>query len=75
MRYVRKRVSVCKKIFRASMVSSLRVLTLQVLATLGAARRKSVLVTGGVGYIGSHTVLELLEQGHRVVVVDNLCNS
>lgn len=68
-------MSVCKKIFRASMVSSLRVLTLQVLATLGAARRKSVLVTGGVGYIGSHTVLELLEQGHRVVVVDNLCNS
>ncbi|KAJ3015480.1 UNVERIFIED_CONTAM: hypothetical protein HDU68_012709 [Siphonaria sp. JEL0065] len=35
----------------------------------------SVLVTGGAGYIGSHTVLELLEVGKHVVVVDNLSNS
>jgi len=35
----------------------------------------AVLVTGGVGYIGSHTVIELLDAGHEVVVVDNLCNS
>jgi len=34
-----------------------------------------VLVTGGAGYIGSHTCLELLLAGHQVVVVDNLCNS
>ena len=34
-----------------------------------------VLVTGGAGYIGSHTCLELLAAGHRVTVVDNLCNS
>ena len=34
-----------------------------------------VLVTGGAGYIGSHTVLELLERGHDVIVVDNLSNS
>ena len=34
-----------------------------------------VLVTGGVGYIGSHTVVELLNRGYDVVVVDNLCNS
>ncbi|MCR4513772.1 UDP-glucose 4-epimerase GalE [Aeromicrobium sp. 50.2.37] len=33
-----------------------------------------VLVTGGAGYIGSHTVLTLLEQGHEVEVVDNLVN-
>lgn len=36
---------------------------------------KSILVTGGAGYIGSHTVLLLLEAGHRVVVLDNLSNS
>ncbi len=35
----------------------------------------SILVTGGAGYIGSHTVLELLEQNRDVVVVDNLSNS
>lgn len=34
-----------------------------------------ILVTGGAGYIGSHTVLELLVSGHDVVVLDNLCNS
>jgi len=34
-----------------------------------------VLVTGGAGYIGSHTCLELLESGHQVTVVDNLSNS
>jgi UDP-glucose 4-epimerase len=35
----------------------------------------TVLVTGGAGYIGSHACVSLLETGHRVVVVDNLCNS
>lgn len=34
-----------------------------------------ILVTGGAGYIGSHTCLELLSAGHDVVVVDNLSNS
>jgi UDP-glucose 4-epimerase len=36
---------------------------------------KTILVTGGAGYIGSHTCVELLEAGYEVVVVDNLCNS
>jgi UDP-glucose 4-epimerase len=34
-----------------------------------------ILVTGGAGYIGSHTCIELLNEGHEVVVVDNLSNS
>jgi len=34
-----------------------------------------ILVTGGAGYIGSHTCLELLNAGHEVTVVDNLCNA
>jgi UDP-glucose 4-epimerase len=33
-----------------------------------------VLVTGGAGYIGSHTCVELLEAGHEIFVIDNLCN-
>jgi len=35
----------------------------------------AVLVTGGSGYIGSHTVVQLLQSGQEVVVLDNLCNS
>jgi UDP-glucose 4-epimerase len=35
----------------------------------------SILVSGGAGYIGSHTVVELLAAGHEVCIIDNLCNS
>lgn len=34
-----------------------------------------ILVTGGTGYIGSHTIVELINNGYQVVVYDNLCNS
>ena len=34
-----------------------------------------ILVTGGTGYIGSHTVVELIKAGHEVEILDNLCNS
>jgi len=34
-----------------------------------------ILVTGGAGYIGSHTCIELIKAGYQVIVVDNLCNS
>lgn len=36
---------------------------------------KFIMVTGGTGYIGSHTVVELIESGYEVVIVDNLMNS
>lgn len=38
-------------------------------------RKKKILVTGGTGYIGSHTVVELQNAGYEVVIVDNLSNS
>ncbi len=34
-----------------------------------------ILVADGVGYIGSHTAVELLDVGHEIVIVDNLSNS
>ena len=36
---------------------------------------KKILVTGGLGFIGSHTVIQLLENGYEPVIVDNLVNS
>ena len=37
--------------------------------------RPQILITGGAGYIGSHTAVELISAGYHVVIVDNLCNS
>ncbi len=37
--------------------------------------KPKVLVTGGTGYIGSHTAVELIEKGFEVVSIDNLYNS
>lgn len=36
---------------------------------------KNIIVTGGAGYIGSHTVVELIEQGYTPIIIDNFCNS
>jgi UDP-glucose 4-epimerase len=36
---------------------------------------KHILITGGTGYIGVHTLVSLLESGYHVTVIDNLCNS
>src|SRR5262245_18057265 len=41
----------------------------------GRSKTMKILVTGGLGYIGSHTCVELLGAGFEVVVVDNLCNT
>ena len=35
----------------------------------------SILVTGGAGYIGSHTCVELLNAGYEIVIADNMCNA
>lgn len=43
--------------------------------TPAPAKRPRVLLTGGAGYIGSHTAVTLLEAGCDVVIIDNLCNS
>jgi len=37
--------------------------------------KKKVLVTGGAGYIGSHTVVELFKSGYLPIIVDNMCNT
>lgn len=37
--------------------------------------KSKILITGGTGYIGSHTAVELMNCGHHAVIVDNLCNS
>ena len=36
---------------------------------------KTVLLTGGAGYIGSHTCVQLLDAGYDTIILDNLCNS
>ncbi len=36
---------------------------------------KKILLTGGMGYIGSHVCIELIEKGYEVIIIDNLCNS
>lgn len=43
--------------------------------TTSERRQGAILVTGGAGYIGSHTVIELMSSGYEVVIVDNLVNS
>lgn len=38
-------------------------------------KKKKIIVTGGTGYIGSHTAVELISSGYDVMLADNLCNS
>lgn len=39
------------------------------------AGSERILVTGGLGYIGSHTVVELINEGYDILIIDNLYNS
>lgn len=39
------------------------------------SKSKCVLLTGGAGYVGSHTIIPLIESGYEVVVLDNLSNA
>jgi len=59
------------------LVSLFPVLSLQVLRQLDGRImiEKCILVTGGAGYIGSHTVVELINAGYDVVVIDNFVNA
>ncbi len=43
--------------------------------TTSSSRRKNILVTGGTGYVGIHTIVTLIEANYDVTVMDNLCNS
>ena len=45
------------------------------MGSCGKEGAMKILVTGGAGFIGSHTVVELQQAGYDVVVLDNLCNS
>ena len=40
-----------------------------------ASNKKKILVTGGTGYIGSHTSVKLLQENYSIVILDNLSNS
>lgn len=42
---------------------------------MDSAKNKCVLLTGGAGYVGSHTIIPLIESGYEVVVLDNLSNA
>lgn len=61
--------------FKVSLVSDMEIYKLSNNKNTGKDINMSILVTGGAGYIGSHTCLELLRSGYDVVVIDNLCNS
>ncbi len=53
----------------------MRLLKRRSLALSQGAPAQRVLVTGGTGYVGSHTVVELMAAGHDAFIIDNLCNS
>ena len=61
--------------FTATTLTASIALSLGKVQTLRALKMPAVLVTGGIGYIGSFTVLALLQNGYKVVIIDNLYNA
>lgn len=49
--------------------------TKQIHYKMDSTKNKCVLLTGGAGYVGSHTIIPLIESGYEVVVLDNLSNA
>ena len=56
-------------------LTAVRPFALAARLTMAARNPMNILLTGGTGYIGSHTAVALAEAGHRVVLFDNFCNS
>ena len=56
-------------------LTAVRPFALAARLTVAARNPMNILLTGGTGYIGSHTAVALAEAGHRVVLFDNFCNS
>lgn len=48
---------------------------LKIILKMDNTKSKCVLLTGGAGYVGSHTIIPLIESGYEVVVLDNLSNA
>ena len=48
---------------------------MRIFALQSNAKMKNILVTGGAGYIGSHTVVQLIEKGYNPIILDSFINS
>ena len=74
--YRRGQKSVSKETLRdLAIESTIRFAITYAINRFGMEENMKILVTGGAGFIGSHTVVELQQAGYDVVVLDNLCNS
>lgn len=58
-----------------NLLTSSRIITFTEQSAIKMSRFKTIMVTGGAGYIGSHCVVDLLQAGHDVVAIDNFANA
>ena len=62
--------------FIKTYIERVKILNLgKIIKIVRGGNKMAILITGGTGYIGSHTVVELVKKGEEVVVVDNFVNS